>query len=170
VAGIAVQLFRRELPGRNGDQLRAVCRGPGPLSGDQSWKERSLAVPTRISPKTVTRAWWAADTDEALRPQGRGQNAVHRHVFIRSISIMKIAAVFQGTVDDRACSFTTKLLDELMGDPGTVGTWYIPCGLRRGRERCDCARQQGFLRTPPRGARRNGAAFQMSLHQYVWET
>jgi putative ABC transport system permease protein len=38
---------------------------------------------------------------------------------------LKIAAVFQGTVDDRGVFFHHKLLDELMGDPGTVGTWYI---------------------------------------------
>ncbi len=38
---------------------------------------------------------------------------------------LKIAAVFQGTVDDRGVFFHHKLLDELMGNPGTVGTWYI---------------------------------------------
>jgi len=38
---------------------------------------------------------------------------------------LKIAAVFQGTVDDRGVFFHHKLLDELMGDSGTVGTWYI---------------------------------------------
>lgn len=38
---------------------------------------------------------------------------------------LKIAAVFAGTVDDRGVFFHHKLLDELMGDPGTVGTWYI---------------------------------------------
>jgi putative ABC transport system permease protein len=38
---------------------------------------------------------------------------------------LKIAAVFQGTVDDRGVFFHHKLLDELTGDPGTVGTWYL---------------------------------------------
>lgn len=38
---------------------------------------------------------------------------------------LKIAAVFKGTVDDRGVFFHHKLLDELMGDPGTVGTWYL---------------------------------------------
>ena len=38
---------------------------------------------------------------------------------------LRIAAVFQGTVDDRGVFFHHKLLDELMGDPGTVGTWYL---------------------------------------------
>ncbi len=38
---------------------------------------------------------------------------------------LKIAAVFAGTVDDRGVFFHHKLLDELTGDPGTVGTWYM---------------------------------------------
>jgi putative ABC transport system permease protein len=38
---------------------------------------------------------------------------------------LKIAAVYEGTVDDRNVFFHHKLLNELMGDPGTVGTWYL---------------------------------------------
>ena len=38
---------------------------------------------------------------------------------------LKIASVFAGTVDDRGVFFHHKLLDELLGDPGTVGTWYL---------------------------------------------
>ena len=38
---------------------------------------------------------------------------------------LKIVAVFAGTVDDRGVFFHHKLLDELMGNPGTVGTWYL---------------------------------------------
>jgi putative ABC transport system permease protein len=38
---------------------------------------------------------------------------------------LKVAAVYEGTVDDRGLFFHHKLLDELAGDPGTVGTWYI---------------------------------------------
>ena len=38
---------------------------------------------------------------------------------------LRIAAVFSGTVDDRGVFFHHKLLDELTGDPGTVGTWYL---------------------------------------------
>ncbi len=38
---------------------------------------------------------------------------------------LKIAAVFEGTVDDRGVFFHHKLLDELTGDLGTVGTWYL---------------------------------------------
>ncbi len=38
---------------------------------------------------------------------------------------LRIDAVYQGTVDDRNVFFQHKLLDELSGDPGTVGTWYL---------------------------------------------
>ncbi|MSU31855.1 MAG: FtsX-like permease family protein [Pedosphaera sp.] len=38
---------------------------------------------------------------------------------------LRIAAVYEGTIDDRNCFFHHKLLDELMGDWGRVGTWYI---------------------------------------------
>ena len=38
---------------------------------------------------------------------------------------LRVAGVYQGTVDDRNVFFHHKLLDELMGDPGTVGTWYL---------------------------------------------
>src|SRR2546422_3103199 len=39
--------------------------------------------------------------------------------------------------------------------------------LFRSRERCDCARQQGFREHRRRGARRNGARLPDELHQHV---
>ncbi len=38
---------------------------------------------------------------------------------------LRIEAIYEGTVDDRNIFFHHKLLDELTGDPGTVGTWYL---------------------------------------------
>jgi putative ABC transport system permease protein len=38
---------------------------------------------------------------------------------------LRISAVFEGTVDDRGVFFHHRLLDELTGDLGTVGTWYL---------------------------------------------
>jgi len=38
---------------------------------------------------------------------------------------LRIACIYEGMVDDRNVFFHHKLLDELTGDPGTVGTWYL---------------------------------------------
>ncbi len=38
---------------------------------------------------------------------------------------LRIAAVFQGTVDDRGVFFHHKLLDDAMENGGAVGTWYM---------------------------------------------
>ena len=38
---------------------------------------------------------------------------------------LKIEGTYQGSVDDRTVFFHHKYLDELTGDPGTVGTWWI---------------------------------------------
>jgi len=38
---------------------------------------------------------------------------------------LRIAAVFQGTVDDRGVFFHHKLLDDAMDNGGAVGTWYM---------------------------------------------
>jgi putative ABC transport system permease protein len=38
---------------------------------------------------------------------------------------LTVAGVYQGTTDDRNVFFHHKYLDELLGDPGTVGMWWI---------------------------------------------
>jgi putative ABC transport system permease protein len=38
---------------------------------------------------------------------------------------LKIAGFYHGTADDRNLMFHQKYLDELLGDPGTVGTWWV---------------------------------------------
>lgn len=38
---------------------------------------------------------------------------------------LKLAAVYAGTVDDRNCFFHHQLLDQLMGNWGQAGTWYL---------------------------------------------
>jgi len=37
----------------------------------------------------------------------------------------KIAGIYQGTADDRNVLFHHKYLDEAIGDPGTVGAWWV---------------------------------------------
>ena len=38
---------------------------------------------------------------------------------------LKIAGIYAGTVDDRNVMFHHKYLDEAMGNPGTVGCWWV---------------------------------------------
>ena len=38
---------------------------------------------------------------------------------------LKIAGIYQGTADDRNVMFHQSYLDESLGNPGTVGTWWV---------------------------------------------
>lgn len=38
---------------------------------------------------------------------------------------VKIAGIYEGTADDRNVFFHQKYLDESLGNPGTVGTWWV---------------------------------------------
>ena len=38
---------------------------------------------------------------------------------------LTVAGIYQGTTDDRNIFFHQKYLDELLGDPGTVGMWWV---------------------------------------------
>jgi putative ABC transport system permease protein len=38
---------------------------------------------------------------------------------------LKVAGIYHGTADDRNVMFHQKYLDEAMGNPGTVGTWWV---------------------------------------------
>ena len=38
---------------------------------------------------------------------------------------LKIAGIYHGTADDRNVIFHQKYLDESLGNPGTVGTWWV---------------------------------------------
>ncbi len=38
---------------------------------------------------------------------------------------LTVAGIYEGTTDDRNVFFHHKYLDELLGDPGTVGMWYL---------------------------------------------
>jgi putative ABC transport system permease protein len=37
----------------------------------------------------------------------------------------KVAGIYEGTADDRNVMFHQKYLDEALGNPGTVGTWWV---------------------------------------------
>jgi putative ABC transport system permease protein len=38
---------------------------------------------------------------------------------------LKVAGIYEGTADDRNIMFHQKYLDEALGNPGTVGTWWV---------------------------------------------
>ena len=76
---------------------------------------------------------------------------------------LKIAAVFQGTVDDRGVFFHHKLLDELMGDPGTVGTWYIRVASAEVANNVIARVNKAFENTAAEVRAETERAFQMSF-------
>jgi len=76
---------------------------------------------------------------------------------------LKIAAVFQGTVDDRGVFFHHKLLDELLGDPGTVGTWYIRVASAEVANEVIARVNKAFENTAAEVRAETERAFQMSF-------
>jgi len=44
---------------------------------------------------------------------------------------LKIAGIYHGTADDRNVMFHHKYLDESLGNPGTVGTWWVRAASRQ---------------------------------------
>jgi len=76
---------------------------------------------------------------------------------------LKIAAVFQGTVDDRGVFFHHKLLDELLGDPGTVGTWYLRVASAEVADDVIARVNQTFANTAAEVRAETERAFQMSF-------
>ena len=76
---------------------------------------------------------------------------------------LRIAAVFQGTVDDRGVFFHHKLLDELLGDPGTVGTWYLRVASAEVANEVIARVNKAFENTSAEVRAETERAFQMSF-------
>lgn len=76
---------------------------------------------------------------------------------------LKIAAVFAGTVDDRGVFFHHKLLDELLGDPGTVGTWYLRVASAEVASDTIARIDRAFANTAAEVRAETERAFQMSF-------
>jgi putative ABC transport system permease protein len=76
---------------------------------------------------------------------------------------LRIAAVYTGTVDDRNVFFHHKLLDELMGDPGTVGTWYLLAASADAANTVIAQVDQAFANTSAEVRAETERAFQMSF-------
>jgi putative ABC transport system permease protein len=139
------------LPAR---QLQTLERIPGivavsPFSfygglykGDEKFTSfAQLAVdPARVQllladakiPKAQTEAWIADQTScivGQMTADRYGLKLGDRMQFTGQIYPcdleLKIAGIYHGTADDRNVIFHQKYLDELLGNPGTVGTWWV---------------------------------------------
>ncbi len=76
---------------------------------------------------------------------------------------LKIIAVYQGTVDDRGVFFHHKLLDELMGNPGTVGTWYLRVASAEASNEVIARVNEAFANTSAEVRAETERAFQMGF-------
>ncbi len=76
---------------------------------------------------------------------------------------LKIVAVYQGTVDDRGVFFHHKLLDELMGNPGTVGTWYLRVASAQASNEVIARVNDAFANTSAEVRAETERAFQMGF-------
>ena len=83
-------------------------------------------------PKAQTEAWIADQTScivGRMTADRYGLKVGDRMQFTGQIYPcdleLKIAGIYHGTADDRNVIFHQKYLDELLGNPGTVGTWWV---------------------------------------------
>ena len=83
-------------------------------------------------PKSQTEAWIADQTScivGQMTADRYGLKVGDRMQFTGQIYPcdleLKIAGIYHGTADDRNVIFHQKYLDELLGNPGTVGTWWV---------------------------------------------
>lgn len=76
---------------------------------------------------------------------------------------LRIDAVYEGTVDDRNIFFHHKLLDELTGDEGTVGTWYLRAESAEVADRVIQQVNETFANTSAEVRAESERAFQMGF-------
>jgi len=76
---------------------------------------------------------------------------------------LRIDAIYEGTVDDRNIFFQHKLLDELSGDPGTVGTWYLRAESAEVADRVIQQVNETFANTSAEVRAESERAFQMGF-------
>ena len=76
---------------------------------------------------------------------------------------LRIVAAYQGSTDDRNVFFHHRLLDEALGDPGTVGTWWLR--IRDAASAADVTRRinDAFANTSAEVRAETERAFQMGF-------
>ena len=76
---------------------------------------------------------------------------------------LKIAGIYAGTVDDRNVMFHHKYLDEAMGNPGTVGCWWIKATSIEEASAVTERINKAFLNTSAEVRAETERAFQLSF-------
>lgn len=76
---------------------------------------------------------------------------------------LTVAGIYQGTTDDRNIFFHQKYLDELLGDPGTIGMWWVKARTAEDVPRIIDAVNAAFANTSAEVLAETERAFQMSF-------
>lgn len=76
---------------------------------------------------------------------------------------LNVDGIYSGTVDDRNLFFHQKYLDESMGDPGTVGTWWIKVRTAEDMPNVIAAINKAFANTSAEVRAESERAFQLSF-------
>lgn len=76
---------------------------------------------------------------------------------------LTVAGIYQGTSDDRNIFFHQKYLDELLGDPGTIGMWWVKAHSADDVPRLIDAINAAFANTSAEVLAETERAFQMSF-------
>lgn len=76
---------------------------------------------------------------------------------------LTVAGIYQGTSDDRNIFFHQKYLDELLGDPGTIGMWWVKAHSAEDVPRLIDAINAAFANTSAEVLAETERAFQMSF-------
>jgi len=75
----------------------------------------------------------------------------------------KVAGIYSGSIDDRNMFFHQKYLDESIGDPGEVGTWWIKVRSAEDMPRVVAAINRAFENTSAEVRAESERAFQLSF-------
>ncbi|HZV33824.1 MAG TPA: FtsX-like permease family protein [Verrucomicrobiae bacterium] len=76
---------------------------------------------------------------------------------------MHVVGIYQGTVDDRNLFFHQKYLDESIGDPGTVGTWWVKVKTAEDMPKVISAINHAFANTSAEVRAESERTFQLSF-------
>ncbi len=76
---------------------------------------------------------------------------------------LKVAGIYSGTIDDRNLLFHHKYLDEMLGNPGTVGMWWVKVKSIQDMPRVIESINKAFANTSAEVRAETERAFQLSF-------